>query len=597
MLKKVILKNYRCYEYHEVDFKSITIIVGKNNAGKSTLIEALRLLSLVTNKFQNTPYKKAPSWLEDLPVGVGVNITLDKLNFSFKNIISHYQNPPAIIEAIFVGGEKVCIYINDNGEVFATVFNAKGQLIINKTSAQAVELIGIDILPQISPLLEEEKALDKDYVKANLHSTLTSRHFRNQISYLFEYYDKFKALSESTWSGLRIVEFQKASKNLSGTIDPYLLVQESNYTSEIGFMGHGLQMWLQTMWFAARVPEHSSIVLDEPDVYMHADLQRRLIRTLKNSFKQIIIATHSLEIMSEVDYESILVIDRHTEKSLFASDFTSIQGFIYNSIGSIHNLGLSRLWNAKKILIVEGLEAPLLKKVQDKLFPNSKEPFDNMPILDIGGWGGWNYALGTKLTLKNVMGNAIKVYCIFDSDYHLQPEIDTRYEKAKKEKINLHIWERKEFENYFIIPSVLLRIIKKYNKKGITSITLIDLESKITAICNNFKQDIEDDYSSEIMKFYRNSNQITDFIDDSVLSYETKNSNKLARKIVSKKWKSPINTISGKTLIKEINKWLNEEFKISINIINEVIKEMEVDEIPEEMRIIISKIENSEDFL
>jgi hypothetical protein len=33
-------------------------------------------------------------------------------------------------------------------------------------------------------------------------------------------------------------------------------------------MGHGLQMWLQTMWFLARVGYAACAILDEPDVYM-----------------------------------------------------------------------------------------------------------------------------------------------------------------------------------------------------------------------------------------------------------------------------------------------------------------------------------------
>lgn len=41
-LVKIILKNYRGYsEYTEIDISDITTIVGKNDAGKSTVLEAL----------------------------------------------------------------------------------------------------------------------------------------------------------------------------------------------------------------------------------------------------------------------------------------------------------------------------------------------------------------------------------------------------------------------------------------------------------------------------------------------------------------------------------------------------------------------------
>lgn len=40
-LEKLKLHNYRCYENLEIDFhKNLTVIVGKNGAGKTTILEA-----------------------------------------------------------------------------------------------------------------------------------------------------------------------------------------------------------------------------------------------------------------------------------------------------------------------------------------------------------------------------------------------------------------------------------------------------------------------------------------------------------------------------------------------------------------------------
>lgn len=74
-------------------------------------------------------------------------------------------------------------------------------------------------------------------------------------------------------------------------------------------------MWLQVIWFLTLFRESEIIILDEPDVYMHADLQKRLIRLIKNEFPQVILTTHSIEIMSEVEPEDILIIDKEAKKS------------------------------------------------------------------------------------------------------------------------------------------------------------------------------------------------------------------------------------------------------------------------------------------
>ncbi|MEO1333139.1 MAG: AAA family ATPase [Myxococcota bacterium] len=48
MLTELHLRNYRCFREHKLSFKDLTIVVGGNNAGKSTVVEALRLVAMVT---------------------------------------------------------------------------------------------------------------------------------------------------------------------------------------------------------------------------------------------------------------------------------------------------------------------------------------------------------------------------------------------------------------------------------------------------------------------------------------------------------------------------------------------------------------------
>ena len=84
-------------------------------------------------------------------------------------------------------------------------------------------------------------------------------------------------------------------------------------------MGHGLQMWLQTMWFLVQAKGSQTVILDEPDVYMHPDLQRKLVKTVQRSGQQLLLTTHSVEIMSEVAPENILVIDGARRSSAFAT--------------------------------------------------------------------------------------------------------------------------------------------------------------------------------------------------------------------------------------------------------------------------------------
>ncbi len=47
MLEKLKLKNFRCFEDYEIEFDKFNVIVGKNNAGKSTVIDAIKLVFVI----------------------------------------------------------------------------------------------------------------------------------------------------------------------------------------------------------------------------------------------------------------------------------------------------------------------------------------------------------------------------------------------------------------------------------------------------------------------------------------------------------------------------------------------------------------------
>jgi len=149
---------------------------------------------------------------------------------------------------------------------------------------------------------------------------------------------------------------------------------------------------------------------------MHADLQRRLIRFLKARHKQIIVATHSAEIMAEVEAEEILIVKKEEPQSAFAPSLPAAQEVLLG-LGSVHNLQLARLATAERYVFVEGEDIAVLKRFQNALFPASTVPLDTISM-PVSGWGGWHYAVGTTQFLSKTAGSRLTRYCILDSDYH-----------------------------------------------------------------------------------------------------------------------------------------------------------------------------------
>lgn len=573
MLKTLNLENYRCFDKHTLEFKDCTIIVGKNNAGKSTVIEALRLVSIVASRALN--FQDLPAWL-DLPKDYkGVSPSLTGLDFPTKNIFHKYQDGPARITATFESKAEIVIYIGEDADIFALIFDSNGNIRKTKQSIKEAGIPEINILPQISALAKDENVLSYEYVRANLTTQLSSIHFRNQIKYFNENFPRFKELAESTWPGLGINQLDGRSLFKGGQLT--LIVRDTDFAAEIGWMGHGLQMWLQTMWFLSKSANDSTIILDEPDVYMHADLQRKLIRFLKNRYRQVLLATHSIEIISDVEPENILIIDKTQKKSVYATNLPAVQNLV-NRIGSMQNIGLARLWSSQKLLLVEGKDINILKRIQETLFCNNTIPFDLIPRSSIGGWNGWAFMRGADFVLKNGLKQSINVYCILDSDYHSEDEINIRYEDAKQLGISLHIWSKKEIENYLISPTAIFRIlsISKRTHKPLSLEIVID---QLEIIAETMKLEITDKFADQIQSQNK--------------KWQPSTVNIEARKKVDSVWANKFDIISGKELLSKFNNWCNQEYKTSVSI-NNLARELKRDEIPEEMRIIVTSIEKNE---
>jgi predicted ATPase len=276
---------------------------------------------------------------DSIPSGnYGFKISLKEYDFNFKSLFNGYGNPPAIITGKFSSGASIQIYFGANEYVFAFVRNEKGRFVRSVNNALRLHFPSVSCLPQISALDQNEKLLTSDYVRSRSETPRASWHFRNNLNEYKEHYDAFVDLSQSTWPTLRI---RNLDKNLIDSgYELSLIVEDQRFSVEISWMGHGLQMWLQTIWFLARSSNSDCIILDEPDVYLHADLQRKLIKLLSSWCSQIIIATHSFEIISEVQPEFILTVDNRKKFCKYLSNIEGLQDALNNMPMPLAPLGV-----------------------------------------------------------------------------------------------------------------------------------------------------------------------------------------------------------------------------------------------------------------
>lgn len=311
MIKSLKLTNFKGFDKHTVEFQPFSVVVGHNNAGKSSAFEALRIVATVAKKLLTYKFFDSPDWADDCQMGISPK--LDEINLKRETIFYKYSEPPATIKATFENGAKIFVHLGPDEKIHAQAMTPKGHQVNSRLLARSCEFAPIFILPQISPLLDTETALRKPYVQKCIDTQLSSRHFRNQIRYMYEHFDDFRNLFQRTWDSISIAEFDDPNAYYEDEL--FLMLREEGFVAEVSNFGHGLQMWLQIVWFLARTDSQSIVILDEPDVYMHPQQQQRMIELLRGRFKQCILSTHAPGILNHCHEEEILRLHRKLEKS------------------------------------------------------------------------------------------------------------------------------------------------------------------------------------------------------------------------------------------------------------------------------------------
>ena len=581
MLLRLELENYRGFSRHAFDLRELSVVVGYNNAGKSTIVEALRILGVITARLSRLNFSAPPPWTNLPLIESGVTPAVNTLAIQFSTISNRYSDEPARIRATFASGEAIHVWLSSDAKIFAHLRDADGKAIRSKGRALKLDFPSIDVLPQIAPLEQTERVLMEKYVRRNFSTPLSSKHFRNQLKFDLANYRHFWKLAEDTWKGIRILQLEGARGDYGTELR--LLVRDRDFVAEVGFMGHGLQMWLQTIWFLCRSRPSSTVVLDEPDVYMHPDLQRRLVRYIKGRFPQVIIATHSVEIVGDLDPSEILIVDRTRAESKFADTLPAVQRLI-DRIGGIHNVHLARLWSARRCILVEGDDLSFLKTLHDKLYPNANFSLDEIPNSPIGGWDGWPYAIGQTMMARNALGQTVRVYCIFDSDYQIPAEIQERKKEAGARQVELHIWSKKEIENYFLDPNVIARVICNRNSKLDLDSVRKKVQEKTSDIVVSLENVVFDAYATRFR--------------DLSPSKGVTSANRSARGFLGKIFENPaiaLERVSGKEVLRQLSSWVHQSYGRGVSLRN-ILREIQSNEIHQEVRAVIEVIENSRPF-
>ena len=202
-------------------------------------------------------------------------------------------------------GNELHLQFYDNARCVLTV-DAKQR---TATTAQFRKNFPISVysFPTLGPLEEEELLLSDQYVAKSIGTRRSHRMFRNIWYRWSNEFPVFQQLVEQTWDGVTI-----SKPELDTSYPPKLAMfcKEGRVDRELCWAGFGFQVWLQILTHLTNSATSDVLIIDEPEIYLHPDLQHKLSQLLKATNKQIILATHSAEIVNEAEHDEVILINK-----------------------------------------------------------------------------------------------------------------------------------------------------------------------------------------------------------------------------------------------------------------------------------------------
>lgn len=385
--------------------------------------------------------------------------------FSGENLRHNFHPDEARIEARVSNGTRIAIAWPGSapddgaGVVPGTffVFSPDGGPII-KPRAAARELVpDIAVVPTLTPLDDREAFIGDETLRRNRTSRRSSRYFRNALHRLSEEeWIEFTSFIYERTPELTKLDLRLLRGSGDDDFDLFYEEAESRGEREIGWAGDGVQIWLQALYHLWVNRDSPVVVLDEPDVFLHPDLQRRLARTLFAGGQQTILATHSVEMLAEAEPGSAVWVDR-SRRSAERPKGDGALALMGRRLGSGYELGVGKALRSRVALFVEGDDVPVLAQLARVLGLKAVSSSDDYATVPLGGFSRNSVAAAFAETMQ-ALGAQVRTFVVLDGDLRSQEARMAATAELRNAGTKVHLWIRRELENYLLVPSAIAKV-------------------------------------------------------------------------------------------------------------------------------------------
>jgi hypothetical protein len=461
VIQRVSLHNFKTFERFTLDLKDDAYLAGPNNAGKSTLIAAMRLSAeMLRIAMRRNP---TDTFTDQRQSVLGYFLSGQQMGLDEANLRHEFRDVETRLSVRFRGGGVVVAVwpVGTGGDPF--FYLQQGRASINNVRQARDAFPDVGVVPVLSPVEDQEELLTPKYVRENLDGRLASRHFRNQLALLQEERNEdedleaFLAFANPWIPEVKIRSLDRHTGERNFILDLYYVEPGRRTEKEIVWAGDGIQIWLQLLLHVFRLRERDVVVLDEPDVFLHPDLQRRLVRLLDSLPGQSITATHSSEVLLEAPPESVVWIDKSRKRSVSGPSPTALAG-LTEAIGSGFSMRLARALRAKCALFVEGDDARILRHIASITGAARVATETGIVVIPLKGFDNWEHVEPFSWMTDALLDSSVQIFVLLDRDYRTDTQCREIQRRLRASNVKCHVWNRKELESYLLEAEPISRL-------------------------------------------------------------------------------------------------------------------------------------------
>jgi len=505
MIETVVLRKFKCFKDQEIPLltKGVSLVAGANNSGKSTILQALAIWEFCRAILEAE--KGVDAFLPGSKIqGLGLGddefspINVPTLSHLWTNLAPQKRSDDQDQDGYTL--RILCQWTNKDKQIRELAFGlalANDRLFIKSTHSNLQKgdaIPRIAYLPPFAGITDREARLPVAIRRRRIGEGIAGAVLRNILLDLQlgnhkkrqEYKENRSKILNSDLEHLRNTDpweiLQQALRTtfstellihpfreeyhsyikvetIRGTLSGFRLTRFPNFKPrDLMVEGSGFLQWLSVYALAVN-PSINTLLLDEPDAHLHSSLQMQLLDKLTEiasaAGKQVLVATHSSEILRNSAPDKILEVRRGSPPSFLSSE-TQKAGLLAG-LGSDYAPKIDRIKQTKRLLFIEGaFDVRVLRGVAKALkhkFPDKWVEWKNV--------GGHKERKQLFLALSDEISGLVAV-SLRDRDDEPIDTVDTdltdKNHKNGPPGFYCKKWRRRHLESYLIWPPALAAV-------------------------------------------------------------------------------------------------------------------------------------------